>query len=144
MILTLTIKEITVSNEQEKVPEETWIVVNADGSKNPVSTPIFKLKSRNVESTIKIKINNDIAKDAFAYFTLCSHGSAKSDIIPIARTRAKLSILPLDGYSLFKLQLFNVINPSSEFAFISIVGTLSEEKDDAKAFKYPGSNNYIL
>ena len=142
MILILTIKEINVSNEQEKVPSEAWIVVNADESKKPVSTSIFNLKYQNVDSTIKIKISDDVAKEAFVYFTLCFHGSAKSDIIP--RTRAKLSNLPLDGYSQFKLQLFNVNNPSSEFASISIIGTISEEKDDTQTIKYQGSNNYIL
>ena len=145
MNLSLNIVEAEILGNT-KIPDETWIIVNADRSNHPSSTYSFNInKSKSIDYIIKLVIREEKVQNLYVYFTMCKYGSSSDDIIPIARTKSQICNLPLDGCSQFKLPLYSVEKPSEEFITLTMIGTLiPTEKDNLLESRLTGSNEYIL
>ena len=145
MNITLCISEAEVSPGVKDLPDETWIVANADSANFPVPTSTFNLNlSKNIDSTVQLPVDEKNAKHMYVYFTLCTYGSARDEVLPIARTKTKFSNLPLDGCSQFKLQLFDSKNSKSQVMTISMIGTFTPSQSCPLIEASPGTNTYIF
>ena len=145
MNLTLCINEADLSPEIKNMPCETWIVTNADTAAHPVPTSIFNLNSsKNIDYTLKIPVEEKNPDKMYVYFTLCTYGSVRDEIVPIARTKAKLSNLPLDGCSQFKLELFGTNGQVNTMLVLSMIGTFTPKQVSQHFHSTPGTNNYIF
>ena len=145
MNITLCINEAEISPNANKLPNEVWIVTNADSAAFPVPTSIFNLNlSKNIDFTLQLPVKEKNTKNMYLYFTLCTYGSAKDEVLPLARAKTKFSHLPLDGCSQFKLQLFDSKNSDLHIVTVSMIGTLTTPQDAALLETSPGTNTYIF
>ncbi|KAH0793901.1 hypothetical protein GPJ56_002113 [Histomonas meleagridis] len=120
-----TLDQAEVKRHTEHGIKNAWFVITTDGAASPTSTASAPISpSMTFNYPINISLISPRLDNVCIYFTLCTFGRSQNEMYPIARSRSRISKLPLNSNGTFTLPL---MSQNKKVASVTLIGTIQEK-----------------